>query len=348
MYASKTASDEVLVGTREGVVTLARDGAGWRITGRALEDTHVSAIIIDDASGTIFAGGYKGGLHASEDGGKTWERRETGLSQLDVYSLGLKQLENGTRRLYLGTEPAHLFYSDDLGRSWTELPGVRNIPSIDTWTFPAPPHVAHLKHIEFHPTKPETMFASIEQGALLRSDDLGQSWRQVEGMNEDVHRLVINPGNAERMFVTGGYGMYATSDGGTNWDHTTDHDHPIGGYPDQLVVSRSNPDLMIVSAAHDNPGSWRESHFAGSRISRSRDGGRTWEPLTGGLPDRMQSSVEAMVMEDRGDTCAIFAATTSGEVYASEDSGDTWTRIVDGLAPISKAGHYRALVGTPA
>src|SRR5207253_6829722 len=47
------------------------------------------------------------------------------------------------------SEPAHLFYSDDLGRGWQELPALR---SVDTsrWSFPAPPNVAHTKHINFH------------------------------------------------------------------------------------------------------------------------------------------------------------------------------------------------------
>jgi hypothetical protein len=56
--------------------------------------------------------------------------------------------------------------------------------------------------------------------------------------------------------------------------------------------------------------------------------------------------MEAMSFEDWGESFSIFAGTTSGEVYASEDGGATWSLIVDGLAPISKAGHYRQL--TPA
>jgi hypothetical protein len=102
---------------------------------------------------------------------------------------------------------------------------------------------------------------------------------------------------------------------------------------------------MFVAAAQHNPGSWRESHFAGARISRSRDRGRTWEILGNGLPDRLQGNVEAMCLEDHGGgSCSLLAATTAGEVWSSDDSGDTWSLSVTGLAPISKAGHYRNLV----
>ena len=101
---------------------------------------------------------------------------------------------------------------------------------------------------------------------------------------------------------------------------------------------------MFMTAAHDAPGTWRTTHFAGARISRSKDGGRTWEILKNGLPDRLQASIEAFCLEEAGNSTAIFAATTSGEVLCSEDLGDTWNKIISGLAPISKAGHYRNLV----
>src|SRR5687767_14665016 len=107
MYASATPADEVLVGTAKGVVTLKRDGAGWRVAKDALVDTHISAILIDDESGTIFASGYRdGGLQASEDGGNSWQRRDNGISESNIYSIAMRG-----RRLYVGTEPAKLFVS---------------------------------------------------------------------------------------------------------------------------------------------------------------------------------------------------------------------------------------------
>ena len=51
-----------------------------------------------------------------------------------------------------------------------------------------------------------------------------------------------------------------------------------------------------------------------------------------------------MALEDYGSSFSLFAGTTSGEVYVSDDGGESWTQAVTGLAPISKAGHYRGLV----
>src|SRR5712692_376734 len=89
IFTSETPSQEVLVGTREGIVTLQRNagGAGWHVAQRALTDRHIHAIITEPESGTIFAGAHKGGLYASSDGGKTWSERGDGLTETDVYSL---------------------------------------------------------------------------------------------------------------------------------------------------------------------------------------------------------------------------------------------------------------------
>ncbi len=347
IYSSPSPSDEVLVGTTEGVVILGRQSSGWEVVHRSLPDAHISSIIMPPESGLIFAGVFHGGIHASSDGGRTWERRDEGLTQEDVFSLAWVRTDDNVR-LYAGTEPAHLFFSDDLGLGWTELPALRSVPSVSKWNFPAPPHVGHVKHINFLPGDPATVFAGIEQGGLLKSTDAGQTWSEVHGVDEDIHRVMVHPFDTQRIYTVTGAGTYVTSDGGATWEHRLDREHEVGGYPDQLVFHPRNPDLMFLSAAHHNPGAWRESHFAGSRISRSMDGGKTWQVLRNGLPDRLQSSVEAMCLEEWGDSAAVFAATTAGEVYCTEDGGEHWSLIVHGLAPVSKGGHFRPLVQAPA
>jgi photosystem II stability/assembly factor-like uncharacterized protein len=345
IYNTGRQSQQVLVGTARGVTTIERDGAGWRIADEALTDKHIGAILLEPASGAVFAGAYRGGsLSVSFDGGATWHERDTGLTEHDIYSLEAVEI-NGRTRLFCGTEPAKLFQSDDLGETWRELPGLRDVPTVESWSFPGPPHVAHAKHVTFDPRDARTMYVSVEVGGLLRSTDGGETWHDVPGMYEDVHRLVIRPDQPEHMYVSGGAGLWQSDDGGEHWRNTTDHHHEIGGYPDQLVYHPNNPELMFVAAAKDSPGAWRNNPFAGARIARSRDGGATWDPLTNGLPDRMQGNVEAMCLEvtGSGEACSLFAATTAGEVWVSDDAGDSWTLALCDLAPISKGGHYMPL-----
>jgi photosystem II stability/assembly factor-like uncharacterized protein len=348
IYSASMPSREVLVGTARGIARLERSGNGWRLAGTWLGDLHISAILIEPRSGAIFAGGYEAGsLHVSRDGGETWQPSDRGLSESNVYSLEAVVVD-GRTRLYCGTEPAKLFVSDDLGASWSEYPGLREVPTVDSWSFPGPPHVAHLKHLTFDPRDAGTVYASIEVGGLLRSLDGGTTWQDVPGMYEDVHRLVIHPREPRRMYVAGGNGLYVSEDEGASWRQWTGRDHAIGGYPDQLVLRPSDPEVMFVAAAADGPGAWRRTRHAGARVCRSRDGGRTWEVLSNGISGSLQGNIEAMCLEDCGTSCSLFAATTAGEVFASDDAGDSWQLIAAGLAPISKGGHYHALAATPA
>ena len=122
IYRSAEPSRQVLVGTIAGVVRIERDpsGPGWHVADRTLSDKHVHALLIEPESGTILAGMKHGSIFASADGGRTWERRDKGLTEHNVYSLACTRLANGVR-VFAGTEPAHLFCSDDLGRGWAEL-----------------------------------------------------------------------------------------------------------------------------------------------------------------------------------------------------------------------------------
>jgi photosystem II stability/assembly factor-like uncharacterized protein len=346
IYQTGTRSQRVLVGTARGVTTIERAGAGWRIAAEALTDKHIGAILIEPRSGTVFAGAYgDGSVYASLDGCETWSRRDHGLTEHNIFSLEAVETA-GRVRLFCGTEPAKLFVSDDLGENWRELPGLRDVPTVDSWSFPGPPHVAHTKHITVDPRNPRTMYASIEVGGLLRSTDGGETWEDMPGMYEDVHRLLINPAAPEHMYVSGGAGLWQSDDEGATWRNSTDHAHEIGGYPDQLLHHPAQPELMFVASAQDTPDTWRAKPFAGARISRSVDGGASWQPLTNGLPDRMQGNVEAMSLEVTGadGACSLFAATTAGEIFVSDDAGDTWTLALCDLAPISKGGHYVPLM----
>ena len=342
IFTSSSPSDEILVGTKEGVVSIKRQGSKWGVAHRALTDKHFHAVIVEPVSGTVFAGATHDSVYASEDGGYNWERRDNGLTEHDIYSLASARL-NGGARVFAGTEPAHLFYSDDLGHTWAEFSAMRSVDMSD-WGFPAPPNIAHTKHINFHPNDPNTLFISIEQGGLLKSTDAGRTFFNIPGMDSDVHRTAINPLSPDRIYITGGDGMYVTSDAGDTWEHWTTTEHEIGGYPDFLLVHPRQPDLVFVAAAQHGPGSWMENRYAGSRISKSTDGGRTWETLRGGLPDRLQTAFEAMALEDWGDSFSIFGATATGEIWASEDGGEHWSEIISGLAPISKGAHYAMLM----
>src|SRR5678815_3746246 len=158
VYSAGERSHQLWVATQDGLVLFERSGNGWHESQRALRGQHICAIIFEKITGTIFAGAFFGSIHASSDGGKTWERRDNGMTIHDVYSLA-STVVDGKVRVYAGTQPAHLFVSEDLGAHWRELPSMREVPTTSQWSFPAPPHVAHTKFITFDPRDPHTIYA---------------------------------------------------------------------------------------------------------------------------------------------------------------------------------------------
>src|SRR5687768_4130743 len=143
----ETAKDKLLVGTVDGIFAFQKRDGSWQGDGTMVPGKHFSSIIFEPTTKTLFGGTYSGEIYASSDLGKTWERRDTGIGDKEIYSLAT-QVVNGKPRIYAGTQPAHLYYSDDLGKSWTELPGVRQVPGVEKWTFPGPRSEEHTSELQ--------------------------------------------------------------------------------------------------------------------------------------------------------------------------------------------------------
>src|ERR1700735_2361384 len=112
-------SPELLVGTAKGVVRLAHESGRWHVADRSLVDCYISAVMPVPAEGLVFASVHGGTVHGSRDKGRSWTVKDNGIEELHVYTLGQARVE-GRLKLYAGTEPAHLYESDDLGESWHE------------------------------------------------------------------------------------------------------------------------------------------------------------------------------------------------------------------------------------
>ena len=340
-YETPGPADEVLVGTADGIVELTRSGSGWRQSGHWLEGRHVASITVEPRSEAIFAGLHGGGLWGSEDGGATWERRDNGIEFDNIY--GLNHVYAGDElRLYAGTEPAHLYVSRDHGETWRELSSLRSVPSVNDWMFPAPPHVAHVKHVTFDPRSADTIYASVEVGGAFKSTDAGQTWRQLSGFFEDVHRLEVTAARPDHVFMGNGIGVYHSSDAGETWEQLTDRTARIA-YPDLVIVHPRKPDTVFIAGAICGPGDWRQTKTADARIARSRDGGKHWQYLEGGLPAHIHGNIEGLALNVRSGGSELFAGTTDGDVFFSDDEGDTWSTIARGIGAVSKGGHYLAL-----
>ena len=344
IYSSEAPSRELLVGTVDGVVFVTREkGDTWQVSRKALEGRHVVALLIEPTSGTIFATMHNGGVAASEDAGKSWEFRNQGLISENVYCIACSVVGNRPK-LYVGTEPAHLFVSTDRAATWQEISSLRSAPSVEKWTFPVPPHHAHVKDIAIDPTNPEVLYVCVEQGGLFKSVDGGSTWKELHGSlhNDDCHRLLIFPSDPRKMLLPTGYGFYWSTNGGETWKNIGKR-VPRLIYPDPLVINPRNENLVFMSGAGAGPHTWLQTKSANPKIARSRDGGETWEVMNRGLPDRMDASIEAMTLEAWEHSCGVYAGNTAGEIYYSGDEGESWTKIIEGIPPVSKTIHHAIL-----
>jgi photosystem II stability/assembly factor-like uncharacterized protein len=343
----------LFVATIKGIVQLDRRTPGdlWSVTNEALSGKHVSSLLLEPNSGKLFAGAHgEEGVSVSDGGaGTTWRCVSNGIEHLNVYSLACRRRGKEVT-LFAGAEPASLYRSDDLGESWHDLAALRGVPGTDKWHFPPPPHIAHVKSVTIHPTRGRTLYACIEQGALLTSEDDGASWKELDDYSRpddptyrDTHRIELHPKNPEIAYLTTGVGTYRSEDGGRTWRGLPSRGG-LFGYPDFLFLDPQDPDTLYVAGAEKSPKEWPGDGTANSAVLKSSDGGRTWRELRAGLPARITGGIEAMGRHtwQRG-TMLIFA-TANGEIYASDDDGESWTLIAQGLAPISKGVHYRAFL----
>jgi photosystem II stability/assembly factor-like uncharacterized protein len=336
----------LFVATIDGVATLTRGADGtWQASGNALKGDHISALVLDAKSGSLLATRIPGSVQRSSDGGASWQDAGAGVKEGSTYSL-----RAFGDALYLGTEPVGLYRSTDGGESWTDLANLRDAPMHERWQFPSPDHDPHLKTLAVDPRDANVIYAGVEQGALLKSVDGGQSWRDLDEfvdydhfVYKDIHQIALRPGNPDEVIITTGLGIFRSLNGGENWTQLTDSSFRIG-YPDQLLFAPDDAQRMFVSGGFATPNFWVEQGTAKGTVMISEDGGQSWRAPLQGFPES-RANVEALSVCAFSGGYDIFAGTTEGEIFMSADKGESWARIASGLAPIGKPTHDTLIAG---
>jgi photosystem II stability/assembly factor-like uncharacterized protein len=344
-YLADGAVSKLLIGTVRGVYTLERRaGQSWQITGTSLDGLQISALVPEPRSGLIFAGTAGHGLYVSADEGGSWELRTNGLVNKHVFAMALD--ERGLEPVfYAGMLPPALFRSRDLGLWWQELPTLNDIPDADKWNFRAPPGAPHVKNIAFDPSDADTLYVCIEQGGLMKSVDSGRTWQELstwfqaqDTFYRDAHRVAVQRSDPRVVYMATGDGLCKSTDAGASWQRLTTGQDRVG-YPDALFIDPYDDNTVYIAGAGGHPGTW-DQQTSRPGIVRSTDGGHSWQELNAGLPQPVRGNIEAVTMVHWGGHVAFYVGTAVGEVFASEDHGETW-QLIASMPPISKAGHFR-------
>lgn len=320
-----------LAATGDGLARAKLAAGAWSVE-RLLAGRDVRCLAADPLqAGRLYAGTQGEGVLRSDDRGQSW--RPSGLVGHVVKSLAASPLVPGT--VYAGTKPALVFRSRDGGESWHELAGFRRIRFRRLWFSPAEkPGTAYVQALALSPTDPDVVLAGIEFGAVVRSEDGGETWSaHRSGARRDCHSLTFHEVDGDWAYEGAGNGGGAFSrDGGRSWRHPTDGLDRRYGWA--AAADPGRPDVRYLSAA-PGPGKVHGSGPSEACIFRWTGDG-PWEKLGGGLPEPLAHMPYALLTE-RASPGHVYAGMADGEIGHSADLGDAWARLPLELPPIRGA-----------
>jgi len=332
----------LFIGTDKGGFVARSNGTrdSWKIEDPIFKGWKVTAST-RCPDGTYLAGTsswvYGAAIHKSSDLAH-WTQVDQCPSYTETSGHKLDQiwtLEATGSACYAGVSEAGLFRSADGGNSWEAIPGLNGHATRSNWFPGAGGLCAHAVLVD--PRNPNRLWCGISAVGVFRSDDGGETWNAkndgVPSAIEDsefkdigycVHGLARHPDDANRIFRQDHKGMFRTSNGGDSWDRIEEGLPSSFGFP--VVYNDRTGDLFIVPLESDE---YRVPAEGRLTVFRSQNNGDTWEALRKGLPGpHAYAGVLRGAMDtDHLDPGGIYCGTTSGEVYVSNDDGESWTTL---------------------
>ncbi|MFV2071999.1 MAG: WD40/YVTN/BNR-like repeat-containing protein [Thermoanaerobaculales bacterium] len=354
-------ADTAYVATRlDGVFRTRDGGASWEQIGEGLEcgpdnggvAYKRSAVLATNPSGGLLLGTQRDGVFVRGPEAQSWVRSNSGFHAVSVASIAVNP--RNPRHLLAATRGLGVFSSADGGESWAPanigIGGACGPPDYFPWAGPlsdcrvmtgitwprgggdilasgecglfgSPNGGASWHHsrspgpwignVAIVPGDPRQVYASQDGWNVMHSTDGGLTWSLFVGFpyGTGVLDIAVSPEDGSTVFIGTGRGLYSSHDGGATWD----------GPAPEINNECPGGDWTSVSAVAFAPRSSR-ALFAGTScgVFASDDGGESWRKT--GLSDVDVSSLAFGRTE-------IYAGTWGDGVWASSDSGVSWTRI---------------------
>jgi photosystem II stability/assembly factor-like uncharacterized protein len=243
--------------------------------------------------------------------------------------------------------------SDDGGKTWETVGNefvYEGEAGSHQW-YDGSPHPWEFKrvwHLEPSLTDPDTVYAGVEDAAIFRSTDGGQTWKELPGLRGHstgsswqpgagglcLHTILIDPKNPDRLFVAiSAAGAFRTDDGGQSWkpitkglrsEYIPDPEAEIGHCVHRIALHPSRPDVLFMQKHWD--------------VMRSDDAGDNWHEISGNLPSDFGFVVDVHAHEP--ETVYVLPIKSDSEhyppegklrVYRSRNGGNEWEALTNGL-----------------
>jgi photosystem II stability/assembly factor-like uncharacterized protein len=254
---------------------------------------------------TVLAGVEDAALFRSTDGGKSWHELpglravKGSLWQPGAGGMCLHTIlpdPSDPRRIYGAISAAGAFRTDDGGTTWKPInQGLRT-----EYSLPDPDaEVGHCVHrIALHPSRPKTLFMQ-KHWDVMRSDDAGDSWREVSGNlpTDFGFALAVHAHEPETVYVVpiesdslhyppeGKLRVYRSRTGGEEWQALTDGlpqgDCYVNVLRGAMSVDRLDPCGVYFGTT-------------GGQVYASADGGDHWQPIVRDLPAVLSVEVQTL------------------------------------------------------
>lgn len=269
-------------------------------------------VIAFGAPGDVYVGTIPGGLFESHDGGES-------------FALNLPLWNHESRG-------GDLFSSEGTGKThWF------GTPASESGEF-----AAGIHSIQVNPKDPAHIMVAVSTAGVLETRDGGKTWRgRNRGMQNDYlpdpasewghdpHFVTFCPSAPEHVWQQNHCGVFYSSDGAQNWVKVSQPEVGVHfGFP-VAVDARDGRTAWLVPGKSDNE---RTTVDGALFVARTQDGGQTWTQLRAGLSQEAFDVVYRHALDASEDVLAF--GSTTGNLYVSEDRGDTWQVVSNNLPPI--------------
>jgi photosystem II stability/assembly factor-like uncharacterized protein len=361
----------VLVATRKGAWLYRGDAARkrWRVDGPHFLGHIINHLVLDPRDGrTLLAAASTGHLgptiFRSTDLGRTWKEATRPPAFPKVPEGEKGRVVNHTFWLtpahasepnawYAGTSPQGLFRSDDGGVTWDPISGLNDDPEYRArmgGEQDGTPDGPKLHSINVDPRDAKHLYLGMSSGGVHESYDGGRTWTPlvkgldvVEGFDaanlavHDPHCVRVAPSNPDRLYQQNHCGIYRIDRPADTWVRIgKSMPKQIGDVGFPMAVHPRDADVAWVFPM-DGQTVWPRTSLDGKPAAYgTRNAGKTWQRLDGGLPKRdAWWTVKRQAMTtDAQKPVGLYFGTTSGELWMSRNEGKRWELIARNLPEI--------------